>query len=327
MKRVPRVRRGMTLVELIVVLAILVALAGTALLATEGIVDQGRRDATVRSLEALREAVIGREGLVDANDNPWVRGFVADMGRLPRAEESGWLNELWTPPSEWTPPFDPLVVDNALFDIKSPSGDPDVQVAVGWRGPYLRLPIGQTRWLDGWGNEPVVLDKDGISVVANSEIAQVISLGADGLVGGTGYDADLSVTFHSTVVPVQAPVQHGDVPVRVTGLTPLADEVVIRVYGPVYDESAFPPEEGKAGTVLPLGIQVDTVFTADAQGVVSTTFEDVPIGPRVLRAYVIVPGSPPASKDDPPGGGSSPVRPIMVVAGGLQEVVIDMGGP
>jgi type II secretory pathway pseudopilin PulG len=293
----------MTLVELIVVLAILVALAGTALLATEGLVEQGRRDACVRSLEAFREALLGRADLVDVNGKPWVRGFVADLGRLPQVSGvpgADPLEELWTPPAD----------ADAHFAIEAPPGDLQVQLAVGWRGPYLQLPLGRSRWLDGWGAPPQVLRADGTPALAGDPIAQIASLGADGLPGGEGYDTDLAVAIESSVAPLQPALQHGDVPVRATGLAADA-QVVIRVYGSV---------DGRAGTIAEAG-----PLLASA-GEVAALFSDVPVGPRVLRAYVLA-GAAPASPDDPVDAAmTGPLVPLTVVAGGLHEVVIDMDG-
>ena len=78
-----RSERGLTLVEMLVVLAILVALTTVAVNSTEGVVDQGRYDATGNTLDGVRDAVLGREGLKGPDDRPFITGFVADMGRLP----------------------------------------------------------------------------------------------------------------------------------------------------------------------------------------------------------------------------------------------------
>lgn len=317
MKGLRGLRAGMSLVELIVVLTILLALAGTALLATEGIVDQGRRDATVRSLDVLREAVVGREGLIDANDKPWVRGFVADMGRLPllsgAAPELGLL-ELWAPPDD----------SNALFAIDAPDGDEfGVKVAAGWRGPYVQPSLGQVGLLDGWGNPFVFWNAASEPAAEGEPIAQILSLGADQQVGGAGYDADLSIVLENSLGII---AHKGSVPVRVTGLEP-GVQVVLRIYGPELDDADL--SGGPAGTIAQLGPlaevggQVSAVFEYDPMDPIDK--KGITIGPRILRAYVVADDTAAPGKDDEIVSlVSTPVVPIMVVAGGLHEVAIDL---
>jgi len=52
-------QRGLTLVELVVVLLILVIVASVALRSTEGLVQQGRFDSSLRVLEEVRDSVRG----------------------------------------------------------------------------------------------------------------------------------------------------------------------------------------------------------------------------------------------------------------------------
>ncbi len=126
LKRIPR---GLTLVELVVVLLILTVLATVAVQMVEPQVDQARYDATRKTLENIRAAVIGDPDSRAPDGTPLVSGFVADMGRPPLA-------------------IDELFVQGALppLDFQSPPGDPDLKMAAGWNGPYLRLPMaGATR--------------------------------------------------------------------------------------------------------------------------------------------------------------------------------------
>ena len=51
------------------------------------------------------------------------------------------LSELWLLPSGIAP-----------FALIQSANDTDVVVPCGWRGPYLRLALGQTSIRDGWGN-------------------------------------------------------------------------------------------------------------------------------------------------------------------------------
>src|SRR5437868_6644515 len=94
-------RSGFTLVELLVVLAILVALTTVAITSLGGAQDQGRYDATQRTMQAVEDAVIGPANERDSDGSPLNTGFVADMGRLPNACDVGGgtlvPRELWEP--------------------------------------------------------------------------------------------------------------------------------------------------------------------------------------------------------------------------------------
>ena len=116
-------------------------LATVAVQSLAPVVDQAKFEATQRSLGQIRAAIVGPDD-VGATGDP-VTGFVADMGRLPVS-----LDELLTVTS---------VVDAPTFGLQAapaPYGnDPVSPVTIprGWRGPYVRLPVGGTQLLDGWG--------------------------------------------------------------------------------------------------------------------------------------------------------------------------------
>ena len=89
----------MTLVELLVVLAILALLTTVAVTSTDVLLSQGRYDATTRTLTGIQEAVLGLDHGRQPDGTTIVSGFVADMGRLPvctSADATVGLSELWT---------------------------------------------------------------------------------------------------------------------------------------------------------------------------------------------------------------------------------------
>src|SRR5262245_18877006 len=99
-----RSRRGLTLLELVVVLAILAALALAAVVATESAVDQARFEISQRTLENIDTAGLGPAGGGTASDTHGFAGFGADIGRPPVSvgadSDSGTqLAELWSNPS------------------------------------------------------------------------------------------------------------------------------------------------------------------------------------------------------------------------------------
>ena len=61
-KRARSGQRGLTLLELLVVLSILAVLSTVALTSSSGLADQARYEATQRTLENIREAVLGPGG-------------------------------------------------------------------------------------------------------------------------------------------------------------------------------------------------------------------------------------------------------------------------
>ena len=133
--------RGMTLIELLVVLAILALLTTAAVTSSDVFMGQGRYDATSRTLSDIQEAVLGPANAFQPGGNIITSGFVADMGRLPNCTSTDTtvgLSELWIQPA------------GGSFTI-SPASDSEVLVPCGWRGPYLRLPVGESSLRDGWG--------------------------------------------------------------------------------------------------------------------------------------------------------------------------------
>jgi len=128
-----RLRGGLTLIELLVVLTILAIMTTVAVTMTEGVIEQGRFQATQRTLQNIRQSIV-------RTDEPsnGISGFVVDVGRLPNAAD---LSELYIGArSQAAFPFD-----------SDDDGFQDLVITAGWNGPYVTLPPGSTSILDGWG--------------------------------------------------------------------------------------------------------------------------------------------------------------------------------
>jgi general secretion pathway protein G len=141
-ERSARPRSGFTLIEILVVIAVLAMLA--ALVAPNVFQHVGTaKDATARSQIELLGAAL------DA--------YRLDNGRYPSTDQG--LDALQEQPTTQPLPGN-------------------------WRGPYLRKAVPQ----DPWGNPYIYLSPG----EANPRGYDLLSLGADGLPGGEGEDADIA---------------------------------------------------------------------------------------------------------------------------------------
>ena len=299
--------RGFTLVEMLVVLAILVALASIAVTSLEGVQDQARNDATQRGMQSIEDAVLGQQNLHTPDGVPVITGFVADIGRLPKAAIKTVNGVSQTQPQElWDNPY-----GLAAFGIKqavigniptgtagtAPTGDEDSEVYVpcGWRGPYLRLGIGQSALADGWGNpfELLKVDRTPVAVTPTpDEISIVRSLGVDNVRNSTAtndYREDVYVNFNTSAfsgastgqeypavsasdnyhAPLTVSVRNYDASPISAGVT-----VTLKYYGP-------DPATGK----IKVFTSAQTVATSSANITFVISDPAITIGSRVLRAY------------------------------------------
>lgn len=141
--------KGVTLVELLVVLMILSLILTAAIKTWDVTLERGRFEQTRQKLDRLAKAVTGDPEYVIGG----VRadfGFVGDMGCLPRT-----LADLATRPSWVTPPE-----------------------SSRWRGPYVKSPFAESPEayrIDGWGD----------SIVFNQDSLFLRSYGGGGLVTPT----------------------------------------------------------------------------------------------------------------------------------------------
>ncbi len=133
---VSRYQKGMTLVELLVVIFILAALAGTTVSLVGVIDDRERHTMTTKRLGEIRAATLGPD-IIAPNGNYMTGGFLQDMGYLPRSDE-----DLMKRPSG--------VSERAYSE--------DWRTWYGWAGPYISAPPLRKddttqKPYDGWGND------------------------------------------------------------------------------------------------------------------------------------------------------------------------------
>lgn len=281
---------GLTLIEMLVVLTILVVLSTVALTTSSGMVNKTRDEMTKRMLSDIREAVIGPSGYRDPDGMPVAFGLLNDLGRPPKAAvESVTGGQIYTLRELWQNVHDLPIYEarraTVAYVDDAEQEDSEVILATGWRGPYLRTSFPDGELKDGWGSELVspngVLEDypnallrtvtNAPITAAGQEIGQVDSPGANpsGRPSETGYDIDLNAYTPSerlATIPVIIEVRNADG----TLATPDGDDqIVVRFFEP----------NPATGFIKVQHHEED--FTL---GTFSVNFSTTP-GERVIRAY------------------------------------------
>ena len=299
MKRNPehRSRRaGFTLLELVVVLAILAVVTTLAFRSLDQVEDQRRYEASRDMLSNIETAVLGDDV---------VAGFVADMGRLPKTVTTGTVSiadSLGVAAS-----YDMLALtelSNAgtlpVYDVRTSAVDSEVALPSGWRGPYLTLPMDASVLNDGWGNamrsvnsatpnQPTTLGyhrlrdaADAAVIAADQPVSIVRHLGADGTVGGTGADRDFALSlvnrYQSTVKSVVDFRASDGSPEHVA----VGEKVTVRI---------FAPDASNAATLAAHSATTEAIAIANSVSVPEASaspnaIAGATIGQRAVRAYL-----------------------------------------
>jgi len=117
---------GFSLIEVIVVLAVISIMASMAVPLAAKVIDQSRTEATRKQMEEIYKAIVGDPALGTA-------GYVGDMGRLP--QNLGQLN-------------------TRLPGQPNPFPNPSLGVRMGWWGPYVNSGFTlQSYQNDAWGKQ------------------------------------------------------------------------------------------------------------------------------------------------------------------------------
>lgn len=264
-------QRGLTLVELVVVLLILVAVASVALRSTEGLVQQGRFDATGRTLGNVEDAVLGPKSLRDSRGALRITGFVADMGRLPRTSTEPVIGDLAARSSALIELYDGTGLTAA--SVTASAVDPEVTLVSGWNGPYLRLPVGPSELKDGYGN-PLVFQYTAVGGVF--EIRTATSPAGS---RPAPWNLDLSVEFIGAIDRVAAGLQLHPRTLNLSaspqvpeGLQAANGNLVVVAFSPNGSGGVAEVSKYFPSSSLPTQVSFDLA-------------DGLTLGPRVLRAY------------------------------------------
>ncbi|HZX60233.1 MAG TPA: type II secretion system protein GspG, partial [Candidatus Methylomirabilis sp.] len=163
--------KGLSLIEVIIILAVLAVLVALLVPSSVQVLTGARRDTTLDEMENLQIAMIGDPNL----KNSGVRssfGYLGDMGNLPAT-------------------LDDLVTGAPPYAFNSSLG-----VGAGWRGPYITLGPGsdlESHKKDAFGNDYTYDGADYVNGQGQTVDAKLVTLGADGVAGGTGNDEDVTL--------------------------------------------------------------------------------------------------------------------------------------
>jgi len=223
-------------------------------------------------LSSVEEAIVGSTSRW--SEQAYAPGFLSDIGRLPKAgsDPDRQLIELWQQP--------PGVQKNQLVQDQV---DHDVWLAIGWRGPYLQLPVGGDSVRDGYGNALKIQRDD----TPNQRFWGVLTPGADAEPGGQGYAADVSMVLLDDAHGIDR--VESRVAGTITVLTEMNPSWHVRVYAYVPD-----PNTGALLQPLPFADANPATTGSGPPHVFHYVFPPTtPFTPglRVLRAYVFTPAA------------------------------------
>lgn len=273
-------KRGFTLLEMAVVLAVLALVAHLAVASMDGALKEKRLRLESKQMEEIQKAV---------------ERFRRDMGRLPRGRlnRAGrvTISELWQCPDGVSERKILAAVPQNLAVEESERAslaNPAIYVATGWNGPYLKLPAGRQHLADAWGNRmendddagfPRLFTRLGTPCGEGDEIAIIRHYGADGRPGGDipeSADGCLAFTNAEGRIVLTFAAKDGDL---------ASGDVVVRSYSPM--DGAITGQVHRTST--------------PAQGL---ELESIPAGECVLSISTTTKTLAPVRVETPPKGGT-----------------------
>jgi Tfp pilus assembly protein PilE len=240
--------RGLSLIEVVIILAVLAVLVALLVPSTVQQLTAGRRSSTLDEMQGLKHALVGNPSLTS-------RGFRSDYGYL------GDMGNL------------PATLDDVVTQGAQPaySYDSTKRAGAGWKGPYLAVGAGSdasSHKKDAFGNDYIYDGTDYTNAQGQAVDAKIVSLGADGVVGGTGVNEDVTVEI-------------------------LKSETTATVTGFAFDTAGV-PLNGGAVVINYAANGVLTSSTSNADSTGFWQFTNIPLGMRSVQfepRLLYVPGS------------------------------------
>ncbi len=205
--------QGFSLLELLLVVTVLSAVAWMSLGIVNNDSDQIRFEDTRNRLKGIKRAIIGDTSRT-INGSPELRGYVADMGSFPpniqalltkkyceahpEVTSSGSCSTTFHTQADYQL-LDYTATTTTHTDTNgvqtSGAHYSGYSMRLGWNGPYIDSAWGgdYQRFLDGWGNDDTATNNYGWRYTLGSSPADltVQSVGRDGYTGGsTDFDKD-----------------------------------------------------------------------------------------------------------------------------------------
>lgn len=270
----------MTLIELVVVLVIIMALAASSLVIVDRMSEQAWIERTDRNLDAIVASIDG-----GSRSDGAVGGFLADMGRWPKAPALSVSVGMEPTDDAYRSRWQELTLGTNASDgsqlpewkMYAPAGDPDIRLACGWRGPYLT----SSQITDGWDSVIRIRGATGMLDWSTAgEIHGGLSLGQDhaaDVVAETTTAADRERTSRvgtSSAIPVSVRC------VTTAGAPVTSGYLILRVYA---------IRNGSVQCVWQsTGSKWDLAAPGSAQPISEQASADPLIGSIALRAYHVV---------------------------------------
>jgi general secretion pathway protein G len=239
----PSIKRsdGFTIIEILIVVTLVAIVAVASIDVITDTLNETRFQKTVDKMHQIANAMTGNSTLKE-NGARTSFGFLGDIGAIPTAAQG--IAALITNPG-----------------LPSWAVNTTVGFGIGWNGSYLTGGDSGTDYTtDGWGNSLVY--------EPNASPPELVSYGADGAAGGTGFNQDITVTLPTTTTTATV---SGYVTDHYTAYT-----------GSVDVQLNMPNGSGVLSQVLYTVTAPTGYFT----------FSNVPFGTRSITAYIPSQGSP-----------------------------------
>lgn len=180
-------RRGFTLIEVIVILAVISILAAIAVPLALRIFERTAEDATREELANLKKAMIGDPQKLQSSFRSEF-GFLGDVGRIPAN-------------------LDELLIQGSLPAF---TFDASKQAGAGWKGPYITGAAAGSAAAefkkDQWGNDYTYSDADFTNADGQAADGKITSNGPDGVFGNSD-DIVLEILKNETSATVRGKVK------------------------------------------------------------------------------------------------------------------------